>query len=98
MSPRQGGRRPRRQAKTTVLLVSEGHSEVAFLRHLKSIYTTRNCGAAVTIVNAHGKGPPNVIDHAVGRKRHQGGFDVVACPRRHPRPVRCGSFLTAPYT
>ena len=62
MSPRQGGRGPRRQARKTVLVVGEGHSEVAFLRHLKSLYAPRSCGVAVNISNAHGKGPAHVID------------------------------------
>ncbi|MCL4315541.1 MAG: RloB domain-containing protein [Gammaproteobacteria bacterium] len=46
----------------TVLLVGEGHSEKAFLEHLKSLYISRGCGVHVTIRNAYGKGPEHVIE------------------------------------
>ena len=43
-------------AYRTLLLVGEGATEEAFLRHVKSIYAPRGAGLKVTIKNAHGKG------------------------------------------
>lgn len=63
-----------REAKTTVLIVGEGDTEKAFLDHLKSQYVTRGCGVSVTIRNAHGKGPENVVDVAI---RHARGADYT---------------------
>lgn len=68
--------KPRRRAKKTVLLVGEGHSECAFLHYLKSQYAPRHSGVAVTIYNARGKGPRNVIDCAIRQDR--GRFDLHA--------------------
>ncbi len=39
--------------------------EVAFVGYLKSVYVTRGCGLAVTVRNAHGKGPEQVVDFAI---------------------------------
>jgi len=96
MSRRQGRRDPRRRAKKTVLMVGEGHSEAAFLRYLKGLYAPRNCGVAVTISNAHGKGPAHVIDHTIGQMRSPRDYDLVAslldadlaCPRAHLQKAR----------
>ena len=96
MSRRQGRRGPRRQANTTVLVVAEGHSEVAFLRYLKSLYVPRGCGVAVTVSNAHGKGPAHVIDHAIGQMRSPNAYKLAAvlfdddlpCPASHVRKAR----------
>jgi len=51
-----------RQAQTTVLIVGEGDSDVAFIKHLCRLYNVRGCGVAVTVHNAHGYGPENVIE------------------------------------
>ncbi len=62
---------------TTILLVGEGKTEVAFLSHLKSLYIQRNCGIKLTIKNARGKGPEYIVDFAV-RQRHNAAYDRVA--------------------
>lgn len=67
----------RRTVLKTVLIVGEGDTEKAFLDHLKRLYVTRGCGVAVTVRNAHGKGPGNVIDAAM-RHAKNGDFDIVA--------------------
>jgi len=67
----------RRTVLKTVLIVGEGDTEKAFLDHLKRLYVTRGCGVAVTVRNAHGKGPENVIDAAM-RHAKNGDFDIVA--------------------
>ena len=73
----------RRQAPTlrtqrrTVLIVGEGDAEIAFLKHLRSVFVGRAAGITVKIGNAHGKGAQNVIDHA--RKQADAyAFDRVA--------------------
>ena len=60
--------RPRR-AQRTVLLVGEGDTDVAFLKHLKGLYNVRNCGVACTIRNAHGRGPEHVLDYTERQSR-----------------------------
>ncbi|MBI5752013.1 MAG: RloB domain-containing protein [Hydrogenophilales bacterium] len=67
----------RRTVLKTVLIVGEGDTEKAFLDHLKRLYVTRGCGVSVTVRNAHGKGPGNVID-ATMRHAKNGDFDIVA--------------------
>ncbi len=67
----------RRTVLKTVLIVGEGDTEKAFLDHLKRLYVTRGCGVTVTVRNAHGKGPGNVIDAAM-RHAKNGDFDIVA--------------------
>ena len=67
----------RRAVLKTVLIVGEGDTEKAFLDHLKRLYVTRGCGVTVTVRNAHGKGPGNVIDAAI-RHAKNGDFDIVA--------------------
>lgn len=67
----------RRTVLKTVLIVGEGDTEKAFLDHLKRLYVTRGCGVVVTVRNAHGKGPGNVIDAAM-RHGKNGDYDIVA--------------------
>lgn len=62
--------RKRRTAYHTVLVVGEGTTECAFLRHIKSLYNSRGCGVSVTIRNAHGKGPDHVVDYAIRQCRN----------------------------
>ncbi|ANT65127.1 RloB domain-containing protein [Prosthecochloris sp. CIB 2401] len=57
--------RYKREIKKTLLVVGEGDSEKAFLQHLRSLYCTRGDGVKVTIRNAHGKGPDNVVNFAI---------------------------------
>lgn len=73
-------RRPKsvmRKAQTTVLIVGEGDTEKAFLDHLKALYVTRGCGVSITIRNAHGKGPDNVVDVAI-RYARGAAYTIVA--------------------
>ncbi len=70
-------RRVRKPVLTTILLVGEGKTEVAFLSHLKSLYIQRNCGIKLTIKNARGKGPEYIINFAV-RQRNNAAYDRVA--------------------
>ena len=49
-------------SQQTLLLVGEGATEVAFLRHVKSLYVSRGWGLSVAIKDAHGKGAKHVID------------------------------------
>lgn len=55
--------------KRTVLIVGEGHAEVVFLQHCKSLFLPRNSGLDVKIRNARGKGASHVVDHAIGQSR-----------------------------
>ena len=64
-------------ASQTLLLVGEGSTEVAFLRHVSRIYAPRGCGLRVTIKDAHGKGAKHVVEWTI-RQRGIAGFDKVA--------------------
>jgi hypothetical protein len=61
--------RKQHQVRKTLLIVGEGDSEEAFLKHLRDLYCSGGAGVAVTVRNAHGKGPENVIDHAARQAR-----------------------------
>ena len=67
----------KRTVQTTVLVVGEGDTEKAFLDYLKSLYITRGCGISVTVRNAHGKGPMNVVDTAI-RQSKTGDYRIIA--------------------
>lgn len=55
--------------RKTLLIVGEGDSEEAFLKHLRDLYCSGGAGVAATVRNAHGKGPENVIDYAARQAR-----------------------------
>lgn len=61
--------RSARQASRTLLIVGEGDTDVAFLTHIKALYAPRYCGLAVTLRNARGKGPENVVHAVMGYSR-----------------------------
>ena len=61
--------RKQHQVRKTLLVVGEGDSEAAFLKHLRDLYCSSGDGVAVTVRNAHGKGPESVIDHTAGQAR-----------------------------
>lgn len=65
-----------RQVRKTLLVVGEGDSEVAFLKHLRQLYCSGGAGVTVTVHNAHGLGPDNVIQTAIALNR-MGGYDRV---------------------
>ena len=58
-----------RPQRATLLAVGEGDSEVCFLKYLRSLYCANSAGVSVTVMNAHGKGPGNVVNTAVGHRR-----------------------------
>lgn len=58
-----------RHVRSTLLIVGEGDSEEAFLKHLRSLYCSSGEGVVATVRNAHGKGPENVIDFAKRQAR-----------------------------
>ena len=64
------------QVRKTLLVVGEGDSEEAFLKHLRDLYCSRGEGVATTVRNAHGKGPENVLDH-VTRQARNANFDKL---------------------
>lgn len=64
------------KVRKTLLLVGEGDSEEAFLKHLRELYCSGGAGAVVTIRNAHGKGPEHVINHAARQARIY-SYDMV---------------------
>ncbi|HHJ20835.1 MAG TPA: RloB domain-containing protein [Gammaproteobacteria bacterium] len=66
----------RRVARHTVLLVGEGTTECAFLKHIKALYISRGCGVSAAIRNAHGKGPDHVVDYAI-RQCRNAAYDRV---------------------
>lgn len=61
---------PRRSVRYTVLMVGEGSTEQAFLKHLKALYVSRGSGIGVTIRNAHGKGADHVVDYTISQCRN----------------------------
>ena len=64
--------------RTTLLAMGEGSVDVAFLKHLRQLYCAQKQGVNVTIRNAHGKGPGNVIRKAIGFSRTT-SFDRKLC-------------------
>ena len=66
---------PRRQ-RFTILLVGEGHAEVALLTHLKGLYASRGSGVAISIRNARGKGAAYVVNYAI-RQTRNAAYDRV---------------------
>ena len=68
--------RKTREVRRTLLVVGEGDCEVAFLRHLREAYCSQHQGVNVTIRNAHGKGPENVVEQT-RRKVRSYSYDQV---------------------
>lgn len=62
----------------TLLIVGEGFHDVAFLKHVKSVFISRECGLSVTIKNAGGKGARNVIKYAIRQSKNADYDDVAA--------------------
>lgn len=50
----------KRELVPTLLVVGEGDSEEAFLRHIRQFPLCRRNGTKITIRNAHGKGAAHV--------------------------------------
>src|SRR5690554_3982718 len=64
--------------RATLLIVGEGATEEAFLQHLRTLYCSDRKGASVTIRNAYGKGPDNVLNVAIREASRAAQFDHVA--------------------
>ena len=67
-----------RPQRTTLLSVGEGDCEEAFLKHLRSLYCANHAGVSVTVRNAHGKGPGNVISRAIAHMSNRAFDRTVA--------------------
>ena len=65
------------QIQKTLLIVGEGNSEVAFLKHIKNIFCARGNGQQITIKNAHGKGAQHVIEWTI-RQINIANYDQTA--------------------
>lgn len=65
------------KAKSTLLIVGEGQSEVAFLNHVKQLFSVRGNGKQIKIKNAQGGGAKHVIDWTL-RQKLNADYDVVA--------------------
>ena len=65
------------KAKSTLLIVGEGQSEVAFLNHVKQLFSARGDGRQIKIKNAQGGGAKHVIDWTLSQKLNA-DYDIVA--------------------
>jgi hypothetical protein len=54
-----------RVVRTTLLLVGEGPTDAAFLKHLKSLYCKDGAGVKATIKRGHGGDPLSIIKKSV---------------------------------
>lgn len=64
--------------RSTLLIVGEGATEEAFLKYLRSLYCADRQGPKVTIKNAYGKGPENILQVAIRELRRAAEYDRVA--------------------
>jgi len=69
---------PQIAQRQTLLAVGEGKADAAFLRYLRGLYCSDRQGVSVTLRNANGKGPSNVISTAIGALRIA-SFDQKLC-------------------
>lgn len=65
-----------RKQRKTLFVVGEGQTEVAFLNYLKTLYCRGSSSVKVTVQNAYGKGPENILQTAL-RKKNQADYDCV---------------------
>ncbi|WP_265654154.1 RloB domain-containing protein [Verminephrobacter aporrectodeae] len=61
-----------REVRKTLLAVGEGDTDEAFLNHLRSLYCSGGAGVRVTVRNAHGGDPENIVNTA---RQDPGGYD-----------------------
>lgn len=71
--------RKQHQVRKTLLIVGEGDSEEAFLKHLRELYCSGGAGVAVTVRNAHGKGPETSLITRHGRPGFTAMTHVPPC-------------------
>jgi len=69
-------KRHQRVSLYTILAVGEGGSDAVFLKYLKKLYVTRQCGTTTTVKNAYGRGPKHVIEFTV-RQANNASYDRV---------------------
>lgn len=67
-----------RKQRKTLLVVGEGHTEVEFLKYLRTLYCRKPSSASVKVENAHGKGPENVLNTAIRRQKRASYDRIVA--------------------
>jgi hypothetical protein len=70
--------KPHIAQRKTLLAVGEGKADAAFLKYLRSIYCSAGGGVNVTVRDASGKGPGNVIGTAIGALRIS-SYDKKLC-------------------
>lgn len=70
--------KPHIAQRKTLLAVGEGKAEAAFLKYLRGIYCSGRSGVKVTVRDASGKGPSNVIGTAIGALRIS-SYDKKLC-------------------
>jgi hypothetical protein len=70
--------KPHIAQRKTLLAVGEGKADAAFLKYLRSIYCSGRGGVKVTVRDASGKGPSNVIGTAIGALRIS-SYDKKLC-------------------
>ncbi len=64
--------------RKTLLAVGEGKSDAAFLKYLRTQFCAGGSGVSVTVRQANGKGPRNVISTAIGALRIS-SYDKKLC-------------------
>jgi hypothetical protein len=67
-----------RVQRKTLLVVGEGDTEVAFLKYLRSLYCANDQGASVSVDNAHGKSPENIVECSI-RHISSSAYDKRVC-------------------
>lgn len=70
--------KPHIAQRKTLLAVGEGKADAAFLKYLRGIYCSGKSGVKVTVRDASGKGPSNVIGTAIGALRIS-SYDKKLC-------------------
>ncbi len=70
--------KPHIAQRKTLLAVGEGKSDAAFLKYLRAQFCAGGGGVAVTVRQANGKGPSNVITTAIGALRIS-SYDKKLC-------------------
>ena len=70
--------KPHISQRKTLLAVGEGKADAAFLKYLRGIYCSGGGGVNVSVRDASGKGPSNVIGTAIGAFRIS-SYDKKLC-------------------
>ena len=70
--------KPHISQRKTLLAIGEGKADAAFLKYLRSIYCSGGDGVNVSVRDACGKGPSNVIGTAIGALRIS-SYDKKLC-------------------